>query len=183
MAQQLSEGAPASKTVLIDCFAGVGGNTIAFASSGRWKRVYAIEKDENAVLCGKHNAKLYGVDGLISWFHGDCFEVIKNELEPLSQHSVVFASPPWGGQSAASPYLGSTQRILGPGYSTDPVFNLGTMQPYSLDGLLDSFQQFTQEIALFLPRTSDLQQLANANRSLERVKAIHYCMEGASKVC
>ncbi|CAO1597348.1 MAG: hypothetical protein LQ349_006306 [Xanthoria aureola] len=165
VAQHLSEGAPASKAILIDCFAGVGGNTIAFARSGRWKRVYAIEKDENAMLCGKHNARLYGVDGLISWFHGDCFEVMKNELEPLSQHSVVFASPPWGG----------------PGYSTDPVFNLESMDPYSLDELLDSFQQFTQEVVLFLPRTSDLRQLASANHSLGRVKAIHYCMQGASK--
>lgn len=83
---------------MIDCFAGVGGNTIAFARSGRWKRVYAIEKDEYTVMCGKHNARLYGVDGLISWIHGDCFEVIKNQLAPLSPHSVVFASPPWGGE-------------------------------------------------------------------------------------
>ncbi|KAL8846750.1 MAG: hypothetical protein Q9221_008176 [Calogaya cf. arnoldii] len=165
VAQHVSECAPASKTVLIDCFAGVGGNTIAFARAGRWKRIYAIEKDENAVICGKHNASLYGVDSLISWFHGDCFEVIKNELEPLRQHSIIFASPPWGG----------------PGYSTDPIFNLDTMQPYSLDDLMSSFQWFTQNIALFLPRTSDLQQLAKTNHSSERVKAIHYCMEGASK--
>lgn len=103
VAQHVAEGAPASKTVLIDCFAGVGGNSIAFARSGRWKRIYAIEKDEDAMLCGKHNARLYGVDRLISWFHGDCFNIIKNELKPLDQHSVVFASPPWGGQSTASP--------------------------------------------------------------------------------
>ncbi|KAL8884470.1 MAG: hypothetical protein Q9215_007493, partial [Flavoplaca cf. flavocitrina] len=166
VAQHVAEGAPASKTVLIDCFAGVGGNTIAFARSGRWKRIYAIEKDEDAILCGKHNARLYGVDSLISWFHGDCFDIIKNELKPLDQYSVVFASPPWGG----------------PGYSTDPIFNLATMQPYCLDGILDSFRQFTQGIALFLPRTSDLKQLANASHSLEKVKAIHYCMEGASKI-
>ncbi|KAL8923797.1 MAG: hypothetical protein Q9172_002978 [Xanthocarpia lactea] len=165
VAQHVSEGAPASKAVLIDCFAGVGGNTIAFALSGRWKKVYAIEKDGDALICGKNNARIYGVEHLISWYHGDCFEVIKNELAPLGQYSVVFASPPWGG----------------PGYSTDPVFDLSTMQPYSLDAILGSFRPITQEIAIFLPRTSDLQQLANANHSLKKVKAIHYCMEGASK--
>lgn len=98
VAQHISSAAPATKAILIDCFAGVGGNTIAFARSGRWKRVYAIEKDEAIIHCGKHNAKLYGVDEKISWFHGDCFEIIKNELAPLGQYSVVFASPPWGGR-------------------------------------------------------------------------------------
>ncbi|KAL8777192.1 MAG: hypothetical protein Q9213_007964 [Squamulea squamosa] len=165
VAQHISEGTPTTKVVLIDCFAGVGGNTIAFARSGRWEKIYAIEKDEHAVICGKHNAKLYGVDHLITWFHGDCFEVIRNELAPLSRHSVVFASPPWGG----------------PAYSTDPVFDLQKMQPYSLDRLLDAFRQFTEEVALFLPRTSDLQQLATASWYWDSVKVIHYCMEGASK--
>ncbi|KAL8762394.1 MAG: hypothetical protein Q9184_001608 [Pyrenodesmia sp. 2 TL-2023] len=98
VAHHISAGAPASKAVLIDCFAGVGGNTIAFARSGRWKRVYAIEKDEAIIHCGRHNAKLYGVEQKISWFHGDCFEILKNELSPLGQHSVIFASPPWGGR-------------------------------------------------------------------------------------
>ncbi|KAL8809616.1 MAG: hypothetical protein Q9223_007899, partial [Gallowayella weberi] len=165
VAQHLAEVTPATKAIMIDCFAGVGGNTIAFACSGRWKRVYAIEKDEHAVTCGKHNAMLYGVDHLISWFQGDCFKVIQDELAPLASHSIVFASPPWGG----------------PGYSTQPVFDLTTMQPYSLHQLLSTLREFVTEIALFLPRTSDLQQLATANRSSSKVKAIHYCMEGASK--
>ncbi|KAL8685675.1 MAG: hypothetical protein Q9224_005723 [Gallowayella concinna] len=165
VAQHLADVTPAKKATIIDCFAGVGGNTIAFACSGRWKRVYAIEKDEHAVICGKHNARIYGVDHLISWFHGDCFEVIKDELAPLAPHSVVFASPPWGG----------------PGYSTLSVFDLTTMQPYSLHQLLNAFQESCTGIALFLPRTSDLQQLATANRSSNKVEAVHYCMEGASK--
>ncbi|KAI4154365.1 MAG: hypothetical protein L6R39_001392 [Caloplaca ligustica] len=165
VAQHISSAAPATKAILIDCFAGVGGNTIAFARSGRWKRVYAIEKDEAIIHCGKHNAKLYGVDEKISWFHGDCFEIIKNELAPLGQYSVVFASPPWGG----------------PGYRTDSIFDLGTMQPYSLGQLLEPFRQLTQDIVLFLPRTSDLHQLAKENDTSKKIQAIHYCMEGASK--
>ncbi|KAI4200203.1 MAG: hypothetical protein LQ346_002437, partial [Caloplaca aetnensis] len=166
VAQHISAAAPASKAVLIDCFAGVGGNTIAFARSGRWKRVYAIEKDEAIVHCGRHNSRLYGVEQMISWFHGDCFEILKNELSPLGQYSVIFASPPWGG----------------PGYRTEPVFDLKTMQPYSLRQLLECFRQLTQDIVLFLPRTSDLNQLAReVDPSKKKVQAIHYCMEGASK--
>lgn len=98
VAIHLAELAPASKAILIDCFAGVGGNTIAFALSGRWKKVYAIERDENALDCAKHNAGLYGVAHQISWFHGDCFQIVKNELAPVGPYSVIFASPPWGGE-------------------------------------------------------------------------------------
>ncbi|KAL9017737.1 MAG: hypothetical protein Q9185_004936 [Variospora sp. 1 TL-2023] len=166
VAEHISSAAHASKAILIDCFAGVGGNTIAFARSGRWKRVYAIEKDEAVIFCGKHNAKLYGVDQEISWFHGDCFDILKNDLSTLGPYSVIFASPPWGG----------------PGYRTDHVFDLTTMQPYSLHELLEPFRQLTPEIVLFLPRTSDLYQLAKQNATRAKVKAIHYCMSGASKV-
>ncbi|KAI4093276.1 MAG: hypothetical protein LQ344_002986 [Seirophora lacunosa] len=164
-AQHVSSAAQASKAILIDCFAGVGGNAIAFARSGRWKRVYAIEKDEAVILCGKHNAKVYGVDQKISWFHGDCFDILKNDLSTLGPYSIIFASPPWGG----------------PGYRTNRVFNLTEMQPYSLNQLLESFRQLTQEIVLFLPRTSDLCQLAKQNVTQAKIHAIHYCMEGASK--
>ncbi|KAL9047510.1 MAG: hypothetical protein Q9206_006715 [Seirophora lacunosa] len=165
VAQHVSSAAQASKAILIDCFAGVGGNAIAFARSGRWKRVYAIEKDEAVILCGKHNAKVYGVDQKISWFHGDCFDILKNDLSTLGPYSIIFASPPWGG----------------PGYRTNRVFNLTEMQPYSLNQLLESFRQLTQEIVLFLPRTSDLCQLAKQNVTQAKIHAIHYCMEGASK--
>ena len=84
---------------MIDAFAGAGGNTIAFAKSRRWKRVYAIEKDEQTLTCARHNAEVYGVHDQISWYLGDCFEVIQKELAELGAMSVVFASPPWGGES------------------------------------------------------------------------------------
>lgn len=94
----MAEAAPESKGILIDCFAGVGGNVIAFARSGRWERVYAIEKDPKALACAKHNAEIYGVQGQISWYEGDCFSILRNELADLAEHSVIFASPPWGGK-------------------------------------------------------------------------------------
>jgi trimethylguanosine synthase len=89
---------PKEKVVLVDAFAGAGGNTIAFAKSGRWKRVYAIEKNPAVLACAKHNAKIYGVETGITWFEGDCFEILKNQLKDLGPYSIVFASPPWGGK-------------------------------------------------------------------------------------
>lgn len=56
------------------------------------------------------------------------------------------------------------------------------MQPYSIHDLLNAFRDLTSEVILYLPRTSDLRQLAARVQEDEKVTVIHYCMEGASKV-
>lgn len=86
------------KTILIDCFAGVGGNVIAFAQSRRWDKIYAIEKDPEALACAKHNAEIYGVSERICWYEGDCYDLLGNDLKNIGAASVIFASPPWGGK-------------------------------------------------------------------------------------
>lgn len=85
------------KTVMIDCFAGAGGNTIAFALSGRWNQIFAVEKDEKTLACAKHNAEVYGVSKKIFWIHGDIFQVLQTRLKAALKKAVVFGSPPWGG--------------------------------------------------------------------------------------
>ncbi|KAL8825129.1 MAG: hypothetical protein Q9191_004597 [Dirinaria sp. TL-2023a] len=157
IAQHVSEAASAKKAVLIDCFAGVGGNTIAFARSDRWTRVYAIEKNPHALACAKHNARLYGVHNKISWYLGDCFDIISGQLRDLHQYAVLFASPPWGGR------LGVNQ------------------MPYNLSELLEPFRKHSDSVALYLPRTSDLKQLARQPTTVGKTTVIHYCIEGASK--
>ena len=98
VAQHISEAVSTKKVCLIDLFAGVGGNVIAFARSGRWRKIYAIEKDPRALACAKHNAKIYGVHDHICWFEGDAFDVLTKDLIGLADDSVAFASPPWGGE-------------------------------------------------------------------------------------
>ena len=97
IAEHLANGTPSDKAILIDVFAGAGGNAIAFAKSGRWKRVFAIEQNPQVLACAKHNAEVYGVQDQISWFEGDCLEILKNELAQMNEFGVIFASPPWGG--------------------------------------------------------------------------------------
>ena len=75
-----------------------------------------------------------------------------------------------------------TRCCIGPGYTTDAVFNLSTMQPYNLRILLDAFHQHCKDIILYLPRNSDMRQLARAATKNEKTTVIHYCIEGASKV-
>lgn len=103
IAAHIAESAPESATVIVDAFGGVGGNAIAFARSGRWERVFAIEKDAKTMKCAKHNARVYGVEDKIFWAQGDCFEVIKRFSG--SKNVVVFASPPWGGEMTQQPVV------------------------------------------------------------------------------
>ncbi|KAL1998594.1 hypothetical protein VTN02DRAFT_5923 [Thermoascus thermophilus] len=165
IAEHIADSAPAGRSILVDAFAGAGGNTIAFARSGRWKRVYAIEKDPAVLRCAKHNAEVYGVGNKITWFEGDCFEILKNQLKDLAPYSVIFASPPWGG----------------PGYRSDEVFSLRHMEPYPLRKLYAEFSAFTEHMVLYLPRTSDVRQLAKLVKEGRKATVMHYCMEGASK--
>lgn len=108
IADNVARTALKDKSLILDPFCGVGGNTIAFALSGRWKRVYAMEKDAATLACAKHNAEIYGVADQITWFQGDCFDILgldetnsDNAIWQLKTviglHGVIFASPPWGG--------------------------------------------------------------------------------------
>lgn len=110
IAEHVASAVPPGRSILLDAFCGAGGNTIAFALSGRWKRVYAIEKDPATLACAMQNARIYGVADQITWFEGDCFELLGlKKTEPskevsvlktvLEQFGVLFASPPWGGES------------------------------------------------------------------------------------
>ncbi|KAF2121878.1 RNA cap guanine-N2 methyltransferase-domain-containing protein [Lophiotrema nucula] len=164
IAAHVAESTPASKDILIDAFAGVGGNAIAFARSGRWKQVFAIEKDAKTIKCGKHNAKIYGVDKKIVWVTGDCFNIISRRYNNLD-NSVIFASPPWGGTD----------------YLDEKIFDLSKMQPYGLDKLYSEFSKYSKHIVLYLPRTSDLNQIAKYAPKDGKVEVAHYCVTGASK--
>lgn len=97
IAEHVSEGAPKEKKIIIDAFAGAGGNAIAFALSGRWDQVFAIEKDPAVLKCAKHNAEIYGVEKKIWWYEGDCFDILKTRLA-RTKDAIIYGSPPWGGE-------------------------------------------------------------------------------------
>ncbi|KAI2618888.1 RNA cap guanine-N2 methyltransferase-domain-containing protein [Hypoxylon sp. NC1633] len=169
-----------SKTIVIDLFAGVGANAISLArsttedgSTPRWDTVIAIELDAATLACAQYNASLYGMADDIIWVLGDSFkylEILCNSPEKLQEalrvdvdSTVLFASPPWGG----------------PGYTTDEVFDLNTMEPYNLAKLHGAYK--TMEHALYLPRTSDLRQIAKLAPDDAKVEVVQYCVQGASK--
>ena len=77
--------------------------------------------------------------------------------------TVLFGSPPWGGVS----------------YRDHDVFDLDAMQPYNLACLHAACAGFDH--AMYLPRSSDLRQIAALAPRGERIEVVQYCMEGASK--
>ncbi|KAF2459444.1 putative RNA methylase family protein [Lineolata rhizophorae] len=165
IATDVALAVPENKNIIIDAFGGAGGNTIAFARSGRWERIFAIEKDPEVIKCAKRNAEIYGVANKIWWVEGDVFDMLSTRFKSLGGNAVVFASPPWGG----------------PAYRGSKVFDLSRMQPYNLATLLPSLWGFSGHVVLYLPRTSDLNQLAEYVPKGDKIQVRHYCLHGASK--
>ena len=55
------------------------------------------------------------------------------------------------------------------------------MQPYSLNHLYRSFSAVTGHVALYLPRTSDLGQIAAYVGRAEVGQIVHYCTHADSR--
>ena len=70
---------------------------------------------------------------------------------------------------------------VGPTYTDYEVFDLTAMGPYTLPHLYKSFASISPDVVLYLPRTSDLRQLAKYAKSGQKLRVTHYCMHGASK--
>lgn len=56
------------------------------------------------------------------------------------------------------------------------------MQPYGLEKLYKSFINISKHLILYLPRTSDLNQIAKYAPDDKKLEVTHYTIKGASKV-
>jgi len=123
--------------LIVDAFCGVGGNTIQFAQT--CSHVIAIDIDPEKIQKARINAQIYGVEDRIEFIVGDALKI----LPKLTSADVIFLSPPWGG----------------PGYINSEVFDLKKDIP--LDGfeLFDVALQITDNIAYFVPRNTNVDQL------------------------
>ncbi|KAF9921167.1 Trimethylguanosine synthase [Linnemannia zychae] len=131
--------------VIIDAFCGCGGNTIQFAMTCH--RVIAIDIDPVRLDCARHNAKIYGVEDRIEFICGDYLTLL-----PRLKADVVFLSPPWGG----------------PGYLAQDVFDLKRDIPMDGEFLFNETCKITKNIAYFLPRNSDPDQIGRLATNMPR---------------
>jgi hypothetical protein len=56
------------------------------------------------------------------------------------------------------------------------------MEPYNLEMLYKSFTKYSNEVVLYLPRNSDLNQIARYGQDGKKLEVAHYAIMGASKV-
>jgi trimethylguanosine synthase len=56
------------------------------------------------------------------------------------------------------------------------------MEPYNLEVLYKSFTKYSNEVVLYLPRNSDLNQIARYGQDGKKLEVAHYAIMGASKV-
>ncbi len=71
----------------------------------------------------------------------------------------------------------------GTSYGEDDVFDLTKMEPYNLEKLYKSFTKYSNEVVLYLPRNSDLNQIAKYVPEDQKLEVAHYAIMGASKAC
>ncbi|KAG9147102.1 hypothetical protein Leryth_005356 [Lithospermum erythrorhizon] len=128
---------------IIDCFTGVGGNTIHFAERGN--HVIAIDIDPKKIDYARHNATIYGVSECIDFVRGDFFL-----LAPNLKADVVYLSPPWGG----------------PDYLKVKTFDIYTMLKPDGRRLFSLAIKIASRIVIFLPRNVDMNQLAELSLSV-----------------
>ncbi|KAL6650082.1 hypothetical protein ACP70R_014306 [Stipagrostis hirtigluma subsp. patula] len=131
--------------IVIDCFTGVGGNAIQFAT--KCQHVIAVDIDPQKIDCAQHNASVYGANDRIDFIIGDFIC-----LAPHLKGETAFMSPPWGGPDYAKVEIYDMQAMLKPcdGYS---LFKLGT--------------KIASRVVMFLPRNIDLSQLADMSLSVD----------------
>ncbi|CAH0488182.1 unnamed protein product [Peronospora farinosa] len=126
--------------VVIDPFAGCGGNVIQLAMT--CKQVIAIDIDPKKIRMAKHNAAIYGVAEKIEWIVGNSIDIM-----PRLKADAVFLSPPWGGVSYNRQHF-SIEDMLVKGVSGLGLFAMA--------------RKVSKNIAYYLPRgtsTSDLEAL------------------------
>ncbi|KAG2390360.1 uncharacterized protein HKW66_Vig0222340 [Vigna angularis] len=132
-----------ASAMIIDCFTGVGGNSIQFAR--RCGHVIGIDIDSLKIDYARHNAAIYGVVDQIDFIVGDFFL-----LAPKLKADTVFLSPPWGG----------------PDYLKATTYDMKTMlRPHDGHTLFSAAKEIASRIVMFLPRNINFNQLAELSLS------------------
>jgi trimethylguanosine synthase len=129
--------------VVLDAFAGCGGNAIQFAYT--CERVIAVEIDPSRLAMARNNAEVYGVADRIEFILGDSVRLLRALADKGSgAHAVVdciFLSPPWGG----------------PEYQQVETFDLRSIKVGGIDGceLFSLATRVSPNVAYFVPRNTE----------------------------
>jgi trimethylguanosine synthase len=136
---------------VLDLFCGVGGNSIAFARSG--KSVIAVESNTQRIAMAKHNARIYNVESQITFINQTAEQFLCSF--DFSSIDVLFLDPPWGG----------------PLYTTKRQFTLNDFSS-NVQTTLECAIQTVTEILLKVPKQFDVDTLLSYGRPYRTIP--HY---------
>mmetsp|Transcript_2991 Transcript_2991/g.2711 ORF Transcript_2991/g.2711 Transcript_2991/m.2711 type:complete len:257 (-) Transcript_2991:58-828(-) len=133
--------------LVMDGFAGAGGNVIQFA---HYCPTVGVEIDPNRIEMLKNNAKKYGVLDKIKCVQGDFLEVAKGE-GPVD---VLFMSPPWGG----------------PDYVKSKKYNIFAHITPDITKIMEVCNETTKNIILYMPRTVNPAQIVQLFKYMPNIE-------------
>ncbi|KAJ1034098.1 hypothetical protein NDA18_000967 [Ustilago nuda] len=175
----------ATDHIIIDLFAGAGGNAIQLAMT--CGKVIAVEIDEVKLRLARWNARVYGVEERIWFVRGDSMELLDRleewrsgkgkgkgkegevwnglTAEDLEAVEAVFLSPPWGGVNYASAAAVPTSTADSPAFAAATEgneYSLSAIKPIHGRELFRRVSSAFRisNIAYYLPRNTSLVQLS-----------------------
>ncbi|OXB40288.1 hypothetical protein B1J92_M02145g [Nakaseomyces glabratus] len=147
LANFISACLPNAKRIL-DVFSGGGGNSIQFANV--FDRVYCLDSNLEHLYCSIKNGQSYGVSNKLWMCKGKWGERTAKKFRKLNI-DCIFGSPPWGG----------------PEYIKDEKYDLEkSLLPFGLYKLLKTFKIVSDNIILFLPKNSNIDQLSETTKEV-----------------
>ena len=126
-------------SVILDAFCGCGGNVISL--SKKFKKVIANDLFSEKINMTKNNTKIYNCPNNIIYYTQDFLKLNLNN----EKVDYVFLSPPWGG----------------PEYKNETIYSLKKWITPDIDKIIQKSFKISQNIILYLPRNTDLEELAD----------------------
>ena len=142
---------PACTMSVMDCTAGIGGNT--FALGRHFREVVAVEIHRNRCHMLRHNVGAAGLEHKVRCIHDNVVNVVRDLKEALP--SILYIDPPWGGQN----------------YRKEPLVHL-QLSYKPLHVFIHSLPPKTL-LAIKLPLNADLPQLTDSLHPGIRVEYLH----------
>lgn len=135
---------------IIDCTAGIGGNTISFCKF--FNKVTSIEINEKRFIILKNNINIYLNEkkNNIKLLNMNCIEYIK---ENKNNYNIFFFDPPWGG----------------PEYKKKKKIRLN-LDIYTLKNIVDLLINKEKIIVFKLPFNYDFSEFSDYNYKLYKIK-------------
>ena len=125
------------------------------------REVVALDTSPTRLALARHNATIYGVADRIEFILADYLDFARSyEMRSPSARlfDVVFLSPPWGGPSYMSAPDGKSEDV--DNATPQNVYSLKNIEPIPGDELFRLTRQITHNIAYFLPRNVDLNEVS-----------------------